>query len=284
MKSLVSFSRAPGFAPIAKEVFLSTPIKAIPFNQIPAYVIPEVITQEQEQDTLKYMGLLFDRLPFVEGHVDKLIHHYKEFYRSCGQILDEKQGLPELDDIKAGQDMQQAKGNIRDVIRNCKALAQTFIPNIPVVDRVHFLQLHTSGFIRAHVDESRNSSGCVAGVTLGTARVMTLTHPNYPGAKIDMLLAPRSMYVIAGTARTEWEHSVDWEQDDDEHLMRAALETDEHGAPKGVRSDTDYTQPVMFEGKPSGFFRGTRNALIFRGVSPMDLFIHKVKQNQGTKQ
>ena len=274
MNKLVSFSRAPGLVQCSKEMLLNTPIKEIPATSIPAYVIPDVISERQEKNIATYMNLLFDRLPFVEGHVDALIHHYKEFYRS-GTMLTDERGLGEIDEADESVEAQmtpEVKEDIRKAIVECRELSQSFIPKIPVADRVHFLQLHTSGFIRAHVDESRNSSGMVAGVTLGTARVMSLTHPKFPDAKVDMLLAPRSMYIIAGTARTEWAHSVDWEVDDDDHNNRARVEAG------SVVSTTDMNQPVMFEGKPSGFYRGTRNALIFRGVGPMDLFLHKMRQ------
>jgi hypothetical protein len=130
---------------------------------------------------------------------------------------------------------------------------------------VHFLQLHGDGFIRAHVDESRNSSGIVAGLCLGSARVMTLTNKQFPGVKVELLLAPRAIYCLTGRARYEWEHSVDWTADDEEHILRA----------KG--SIVACGSEVFFESKPTGFLRSTRFAMIFRGISPMELLMHRTK-------
>lgn len=309
--SLVSFRRAPGFQQAPPEMLRGS-TRSIPATSLPCYCLPSVITPQEEAALLLLTSRLFDRLPFADGHVDSLIHHYKEFYRSGAELLDPSgQGLADIDaallaaappPLLAAADLAALRGVgaavpgpaldaaacecravVRAALARCTALAQAHCPHIPLQDRVHCLQLHTTGFIRAHADEARNSSGIVAGLTLGTARVMTLTHPRHSGAAVDLLLAPRSLYLLCGTARTEWEHSVDWEADDADHAARAARAVP-FAPPEEARSATDPTRPVLFDGVPSGFFRGTRAALIWRGVSPMELLMRRMEARRAAEE
>lgn len=237
-------------------------------------MIPNVVSEMQEHVMLKYTSRWFERLPFADGHMDSLIHHYKEFYRPYDGLMKDDSFFEDTEaQASALSLMQESKQEqeieaVRSAIAACRALAVEYLPHIPLQDRVHFLQLHGDGFIRAHTDESRNSSGIVAGLSMGSGRVMSLTHKRYPKARIDLLLAPRSMYMLCGAARHEWEHSVDWTQDDDEHLRRVQ------------KSHVAVGSPVIFNSKPSGFTRGTRVAMIFRGVSPMELLMTRMAAKQ----
>ncbi|EPY38565.1 alkylated DNA repair protein alkB like protein 7 [Angomonas deanei] len=250
---LVSLRYAPSVVQPPMEEVVGKGVKDIPEHYVTAYVLPEVITKEEEAALLGFASPWFDRLEFNDGHVDGLIHHYKEFYRSyANDIVAAASG-------EEGRLVQQALAKVRH-------LACTYLPHIPIDDRVHFLRLAGSGFIRSHVDENRNSSGIIGGLCLNAARVMSLTNEKYPGEKVELLLAPRCFYAIIGRARYDWAHSVDWIKDDEEHIQRIKKSLVVEGT------------PVEYDGKVTPFKRYDRTAIIFRGLSPMQLLAHRMRQ------
>ena len=264
LSSLVSFQGAPKFRPAPP----GTCFKHDP-HDIPAFVLPEVVTEAEERAILAASSRWFDRIDYNDNHVDALIHHYKEFYRPYADLV--APGSPLLTEALRSAEsvaVEEQVGLCQSAILKCHDVAQKAMPTVPLQARVHFLQLTGSGFIRAHVDESRNSSGIVAGLTLGSGRVMTLTHPQHPGQRIELLLKPRSFYMLLGTARSEWEHSVDWNHDDDEHIQRMKKSLVVDGS------------EICFEGRPTGLKRGMRTAMIFRGLSPMDLLLHRKRMQE----
>lgn len=231
-----------------------------------AYVLPEVITEQEEKALLDFSEPWFERLTYNDGHMDGLIHHYKEFYRSYAAITRAAQTGSD-----AGLNMPHANlevdlSLVSGALARAHDLAQTYLPRIPIDDRVHFLRLAGSGFIRAHVDETRNSTGIVAGLCLNAGRVMTLTHPEYPGEYVELMLAPRCLYILIGRARYDWAHSVDWVDDDDEHIRRIQKSLVVEGT------------PIRFDGAETPYRRFDRTAIIFRGVSPMALLARRIRQ------
>lgn len=278
-KALVSTRGAPSFTQPPMEEVVGRAVKDTPENWVTAYVLPEVISEAEERALLQFVNPWFDRLEYNTAHVDALIHHYKEFYRSYNDMMAKVGGPPELPGpeknkgpctvelTEAGQDADPAL--VRSALGKARRLARTYLPNIPVDDRVHFLRLAGSGFIRAHVDETRNSSGIIGGLCLNGGRVMTLTHPKYPTEKVELLLAPRCFYAIINRARYDWEHSVDWVADDEEHIKRINGSLVVEGT------------PVVFDGKETPLRRIDRTAVIFRGVSPMHLLAMRMQQRRG---
>ncbi|CCW62233.1 unnamed protein product [Phytomonas sp. EM1] len=279
--NLVSMRRAPSFQqPPAKDV-IGKNVKDIPANWVTAYVTPDVITAEEEQALLRFVDPWFARLEYNDAHADGLIHHYMEFYRPYDDLIRQLRNGSAIptessvsDDAGAhigDRDCSKASLKPEDAQLVCMALervrglAEHYLPHIPIDNRVHFLRLKGSGFIRAHVDESRNSSGIVAGLCLNAGRVMTLTHPKHPGEAVELLLAPRCHYALIGRARYDWEHSVDWVKDDDEHIQRIKQSLVVEGT------------PIYFDGKDTGLTRHARTAIIFRGVSPMHLFASRMR-------
>jgi hypothetical protein len=283
--SLVSFSNAPGFSQASLST-IGLPPSEVPETTVQCYVLPNVVPKEQEIALIDFTSPWFDRLPYSDGHVDGLIHHYKEFYRPYKMLMEDDSAFHESY-LSRQQEGESSSGGplreslltegveersmqlVRAALSTCRAIAAKHLPFIPLQERVHFLQIHGDGFIRAHTDESRNSSGIVAGLTLGSGRVMSLTNKRFPGKRIDLLLAPRSFYMLCGAARHEWEHSVDWTEDDEEHLRRAQ------------KSHVAEGSDVMFNGRRTEFTRGMRTAIIFRGLSPMELLMHRMREKEG---
>ncbi|KPA85121.1 putative mitochondrial hypothetical protein [Leptomonas pyrrhocoris] len=267
-KSLVSMRRAPSFCqPPAAEV-IGKDVKATPENWVTAYVLPEVISKDEEQALLGFAEPWFERLSYNDGHVDGLIHHYKEFYRSYNQMMQATTTGSEEGLRMPHANLDVNLPLVTGALTRVRDLAQSYLPRIPIDDRVHFLRLAGSGFIRAHVDENRNSTGIVAGVCLNAGRVMTLTHPKYPGEQVELLLAPRCVYLIIGRARYDWEHGVDWVRDDDEHIRRIQKSLVVEGT------------PIVFDGAETPLKRFDRTAIIFRGVSPMMLLAQRMRQRK----
>lgn len=264
---------APSFIQPPAEEAIGLSVKATPANWVSAYVIPEFVTPAEEHALLSYVDPWFDRVDYNDAHADGLIHHYKEFYRSYIEVMEAlAAGSSGATPRALGEDVQESppllpaaqRALVRSALTNARAVACKWLPQIPIDDRFHCLRLAGSGFIRAHVDENRNSSGIIGGLCLGAGRVMALTHPQHPGERVDMLLAPRCFYVMIGRARYEWEHSVDWTADDDEHIRRIQKSL--------VVEDT----PIEFDGADTGLRRKPRTAIIFRGVSPAHLFAQRV--------
>ncbi|KPI82878.1 hypothetical protein ABL78_8111 [Leptomonas seymouri] len=267
-KSLVSMRGAPSFCQPAAEEVIGKDVKATPENWMTAYVLPEVISKEEERALLGFTEPWFERLSYNDGHMDGLIHHYKEFYRSYNEIMQATTTGSE-----EGLCMPHANLNVNlplvtGALARVRNLAQSYLPRIPIDDRVHFLRLAGSGFIRSHVDENRNSTGIIAGVCLNAGRVMTLTHPKHPDEQVELLLAPRCVYLIIGRARYDWEHSVDWVRDDDEHIRRIQKSLVVEGT------------PITFDGAETSLRRFDRTAIIFRGVSPMTLLSQRMQQKK----
>lgn len=265
----VSFRYAPSFRQPQPHEIIGIPSKFVPSDCVPAFVIPEAINENEEKALLALTKPWFDRLPYNDGHMDSLIHHFKEFYRSYKELMQDSSNK-EGDDLYKDNDKETIKTS-RGALRKCREIASAFIVDIPLDDRVHFLQLSSNGFIRAHADDSRNSSSIIAGLSLGSARVMSLTHPRHLGERVELFLEPRSLYILIGKARYEWEHSTDWVEDDSEHLQRLRGRL--------LVEDT----PIIFDGKETPYKRKERTAVIFRGVPPISLLLHKIQQKEYRK-
>lgn len=262
MRGAPSFYQPPAAEAIGKD------LKATPKNWVTAYVLPEVISKEEEQALLGFTEPWFERLNYNDGHADGLIHHYKEFYRSYDEIMQATKTGSEEGLCMPHANLDVNLPLVTGALTRVRDLAQSYLPRIPIDDRVHFLRLAGSGFIRAHVDENRNSTGIIAGVCLNAGRVMTLTHPEFPGEQVELMLAPRCVYIIIGRARYDWEHSVDWVRDDDEHIRRIQKSLVVEGT------------PIVFDGAETPFRRFDRTAIIFRGVSPMTLLAQRMRQKK----
>ena len=72
---------------------------------------------------------------------------------------------------------------------------------------VHILDLLPEGSIASHIDHIEYSGEYIVGLSLNSHAVMTLQHKNLDAA-FDLLLPRRSLYVLQGAARFEWEHSI----------------------------------------------------------------------------
>ena len=75
----------------------------------------------------------------------------------------------------------------------------------------HLIDLAPSGFIAPHVDSVKFSGELIAGLSLMSTRVMRLTRESGEGEDgdvIELLLQPRSLYLLTGPLRYDFAHEV----------------------------------------------------------------------------
>ncbi|GAA95467.1 uncharacterized protein L969DRAFT_92599 [Mixia osmundae IAM 14324] len=71
---------------------------------------------------------------------------------------------------------------------------------------MHLLHLSSSGRIDPHVDNIEASGGLLAGLSLGSERVMHLERSKDDA--FSVLLPPGSLYIQRGTVRFDYKHSI----------------------------------------------------------------------------
>eukprot|EP00760_Papus_ankaliazontas_P005802 PhM_4_TR12770/c0_g1_i1/m.89777/K10769/ALKBH7; alkylated DNA repair protein alkB homolog 7 len=155
----------------------------------PACLEHDFISEAEEQSMLEYLTPQLERIEFECNHTDGLITNFVELYRNVDEF---------------------PVGPCTDVIARCRDFAARVVPTgARLQDRVHVIRLQPEGVILPHVDNVKNSSGCVCGLSLGADREMMLTHPTDADAKpVALDLRRRSFYALHGAARTTWHHSV----------------------------------------------------------------------------
>lgn len=178
-------------------------------------IIPNFITEEQEQEIVKECETALRKSKYENGHWDGVIRNYRE--------------------------LQRPTRLLREPFRRFYDEAIKLFPEHsgPPMNFVHILDLHKDGAIGAHVDSIKFGGEVVAGLSLLSTAIMRLCVPlEARGHKIDddiknkknqtqalvntekafedpptgeyisLLLPPRSFYVLSGEARYKWAHTV----------------------------------------------------------------------------
>jgi alkylated DNA repair protein alkB homolog 7 len=133
---------------------------------------------------------LLYRRRYEKGHWDSVIVKYKETELLCGE-----------NDLNVRQ--------LQDLIQSNHTLQGDWMVS-------HAIDLHEHGELNAHVDSVRFSGNLVAGVSLLSASIMRLVPADADGNKmeageahcIDLLLPPRSLYVLSGMSRFLYTHEL----------------------------------------------------------------------------
>ncbi len=157
-------------------------------------VVQEVITERESQLLVSDCEKKLKRRRYEDGHWDGVIHSFREvtavqWSAASLEILEKVKSLltqsrPELD-------------------------GRPFLPP-------HVLDLSAEGYIRPHVDSVIASGDVVAGLSLLSTCVMRLTSKSDDvqsgesgtGGEVDLLLRPRSFYVLSGPARYDYAHAI----------------------------------------------------------------------------
>ncbi|XP_038627713.1 alpha-ketoglutarate-dependent dioxygenase alkB homolog 7, mitochondrial [Tachyglossus aculeatus] len=94
----------------------------------------------------------------------------------------------------------------RAILQRVRAAA--FDPNQPQLPLVHVLDLDQSGYIKPHVDSVKFCGSTIAGLSLLSASVMRLVDSRDPQQWLELLLEPRSLYILRGPARYDFSHQI----------------------------------------------------------------------------
>ncbi|XP_053907808.1 alpha-ketoglutarate-dependent dioxygenase alkB homolog 7, mitochondrial [Cuculus canorus] len=87
-------------------------------------------------------------------------------------------------------------------------LSAEFPPERPPRPLVHVLDLHRRGHVAPHVDSVKFCGCTLAGLSLLSAAVLRLRSCRTPAQSLELLLEPRSLYVLRGAARYEFTHEI----------------------------------------------------------------------------
>uniref|UniRef100_A0A8U8BPW0 Uncharacterized protein n=1 Tax=Geospiza parvula TaxID=87175 RepID=A0A8U8BPW0_GEOPR len=74
--------------------------------------------------------------------------------------------------------------------------------------RAHVLDLEPGGAVGAHVDSTKFCGCTIAGLSLLSSSVLRLRSLREPRQRLELLLEPRSLYVLRGAARFEFTHEI----------------------------------------------------------------------------
>lgn len=168
-------------------------------TQIPAgslHVLENCITQDEEKYLINHLNSIFKNKRYQGNHWDDVIYKYKESQISMENIPYEIQKifLRLIDEIQV----------------KCNKTGTTMLAP-------HVIDLHKDGSIAPHVDSIKFSGDIVSGLSLLSTRVLRLTpdryhprpldQPQLPN-QIDILLRPRSLYILTGPLRYNYAHAI----------------------------------------------------------------------------
>ena len=262
LSALVDFAGSPHHQPLHLRDWLDGVSKP---SHVPVYICRDIISLEEEaalmQETQEH---IFNSLECQKTHSDSVISHYKECYRDASMFGIEiaQAARKEKEAIQNYHSSYLLSFNACRAIQRCHAFAQSFVPTVPLQQRIHFLQLRPEGRIRPHADNEQSSSTIIAGLTLGAPRTMRLTPspqlqatmltPEERNSHIDLQLVPRSLYVLCGPSRYDWHHATVDNLESVERFEKAQTLGLSDCAP------------------------GSRSVVIFRGMSTKELFQHRM--------
>ncbi|CAG4931407.1 unnamed protein product [Colias eurytheme] len=145
-------------------------------------VIPNFISEEEETSLLTEVESQLRRLRYEFDHWDNAIVGYRETERKTW--------------------------NERNSVTLCRVRAAAFEPSAALLPHAHVLDLAPAGYIKPHVDAVRFCGDTIAGLCLLSDAVMRLMHELRADLALDALLQRRSLYIMSGVARYDFNHAV----------------------------------------------------------------------------
>ncbi|KOC64403.1 putative alpha-ketoglutarate-dependent dioxygenase ABH7 [Habropoda laboriosa] len=145
-------------------------------------ILPNFITIEEENSLMKEVDPYMKRLRYEEAHWDDAIHSYRETERS-----------------------EWNENNVKIIN---KIREKAFPKGMSQLSLIHILDLAPEGWIKPHVDSIKFCGEIIAGLSLLTDSVMRLTLLQNETLYKDFLLPRRSLYIMSGTARYDYNHEI----------------------------------------------------------------------------
>uniref|UniRef100_A0A8D0HKR8 Alpha-ketoglutarate-dependent dioxygenase alkB homolog 7, mitochondrial n=1 Tax=Sphenodon punctatus TaxID=8508 RepID=A0A8D0HKR8_SPHPU len=143
---------------------------------------PGFLSAREEAGLARELEPLLRRQRYQPQHWDRAIHGYRETEKS--------------------QWSQESLAILQRVWDTA------FPPGVPQLSLVHVLDLEKSGYIKPHVDSVKFCGCTIAGLSLLSASVMRLVSEKTPEDWVELLLEPRSLYILRGPARYEFTHEI----------------------------------------------------------------------------
>mmetsp|Transcript_22905 Transcript_22905/g.23135 ORF Transcript_22905/g.23135 Transcript_22905/m.23135 type:complete len:317 (+) Transcript_22905:333-1283(+) len=187
----------------------------IPENSL--YITSNIITEHEEELLMHMLTPHLSKKRYQGNHWDDVITKYKEYE------LQQKDYTPEIQSI-----FNRIQDHIKTVVRS----PLCFLPP-------HVIDLHANGYIGPHIDSIKFSGGIVSGLSLLSTRIMrlslslppsnsfplshlstnttpsssSLSSPSLSETKslpsqIDILLPPRSLYILSNSCRYSYNHEI----------------------------------------------------------------------------
>ncbi|XP_019566364.2 alpha-ketoglutarate-dependent dioxygenase alkB homolog 7, mitochondrial [Rhinolophus sinicus] len=147
-----------------------------------AVVQPGFLTTAEEETLSRELEPDLRRRRYEYDHWDAAIHGFRETEKS------------------RWSEASQA------ILQRVKAAA--FGPSQTLLSSVHVLDLEPRGYIKPHVDSIKFCGATIAGLSLLSPSVMRLVHTQEPGEWLELLLEPRSLYILRDSARYDFSHEI----------------------------------------------------------------------------
>ncbi|XP_054015902.1 alpha-ketoglutarate-dependent dioxygenase alkB homolog 7, mitochondrial [Hylaeus anthracinus] len=146
-------------------------------------VIPNFVSVQEENSLIEEVDPYMKRLRYEQSHWDDAIHAYRETERK-----------------------QWNENNVKIIN---KIREKAFPKDTSQLTLIHILDLAPEGWIKPHVDSIRFCGDIIAGLSLLSDSVMRLTMVGKETTtKHDFLLPRRSLYVMSGVARYDYNHEI----------------------------------------------------------------------------
>mmetsp|Transcript_29606 Transcript_29606/g.41660 ORF Transcript_29606/g.41660 Transcript_29606/m.41660 type:complete len:262 (+) Transcript_29606:115-900(+) len=142
-------------------------------------IFPEYISQQEHDSLVSELEPILKKKKFQSSHWDKVITGFRELE-------------------KANWTASNAA-----IFQRIKDM----FPDTAWLYGVHVLDLAEEGYIGPHVDSVKFSGRYIIGLCLLSSSIMRLTHVRTKD-KIDLLLRPRSLYVLRDELRYEYDHEI----------------------------------------------------------------------------
>ncbi|CAI9739727.1 alpha-ketoglutarate-dependent dioxygenase alkB homolog 7, mitochondrial-like [Octopus vulgaris] len=142
----------------------------------------DFLSLEEHESLLAEIEPYLKRLRYEYDHWDDAIHGYRETER------------------------KQWNDSNTKILDRVKSVA--FQPPEAPLPFVHVLDINKDGYIKPHVDSVRFCGRTIAGLSLLSESVMRLVCEKDKSKSGDILLLPRSLYILRDQARFDYTHEV----------------------------------------------------------------------------
>ncbi|XP_038056363.1 alpha-ketoglutarate-dependent dioxygenase alkB homolog 7, mitochondrial-like isoform X1 [Patiria miniata] len=141
-----------------------------------------LVSEEEENSLLEEVEDYLEDLDYEYDHWDNAIHGYRETEKSQWSVKSQA------------------------VLRRIRQVA--FSSREQQLSLVHVLDLAQDGYIKPHVDSVKFCGSTITGVSLLSTAIMRLAKQNNPEHWVNVVLKPRSLYVIRDVVRYQFTHEI----------------------------------------------------------------------------